>query len=123
MASIDNNVVVNEKSDTDDFQVNTLVSANQIRRTYLITFSQGGLRIFPTRQSFGEQVSTYFNEGTGKVKVEHWACCQEPHENSGVHYHMSLKVSGAKSICNKARYPSLFKSHSPQPEQNRFSKN
>ena len=41
-------------------------------------------------------MSTYFNEGTKKVKVEHWACCQEPHENSGVHYHMGLKLSGAK---------------------------
>ena len=96
MSSIDNNVLVNEKSDTDDFQVNSLVSANQIRRTYLITCSQADLRIFPTRQSFVEQVSNYFNEGTGKVKVEHWACCQEPHEKLGVHYHMSLKLSGAK---------------------------
>ena len=96
MSSIDNNVLVNEKSDTDDFQVNTLVSANQIRRSFLITYSQADLGIFPTRQSFGEQVSPYFDEGTGKVKVEHWACCQEPHDNSGVHYHMSLQLSGAK---------------------------
>ena len=59
------------ESDTDDFQVNTLASANQIRRTYLVTYSQADLRIFPTRQSFGEQVATYFDEGTGKVKVEH----------------------------------------------------
>ena len=84
------------ESDIDDFQVNTLASANQIRRTYLVTYSQADLRIFPTRQSFGKQVATYFDEGTGKVKVEHWACCQEPHENSGVHYHMSLKLDGAK---------------------------
>ena len=94
MSSID--VLINEKSDTDDFQVNTLVSANQIRRTYLITYSQADLRIFLTRQCFREEVNTYFNEGTGKVKVEHWACCQEPHENSGVHYHMSLKLIGPK---------------------------
>ncbi|CAB4038817.1 PREDICTED: uncharacterized protein LOC107339053 [Paramuricea clavata] len=90
------NSMYQSESDTDDFQVNSLASANQIRKTYLVTYSQADLRIFPTRQSFGEQVATYFDEGTGKVKVEHWACCQESHENSGVHYHMSLKLDGAK---------------------------
>ena len=37
MSSIDNNVLINEKSDTDDFQVNTLVSANHERETEMMS--------------------------------------------------------------------------------------
>ena len=37
MSSIDNNVLINEKSDTDDFQVNTLVFANHERETEMMS--------------------------------------------------------------------------------------
>jgi hypothetical protein len=37
-----------------------------------------------------------FNAGTSHVKVSHWACCKEPHEENGFHYHCCLKLTGVK---------------------------
>ena len=37
-----------------------------------------------------------FNSGNGKVKVEHWVCCKESHEQNGFHYHCALKLTGVK---------------------------
>jgi len=68
-----------------------------MRRTYLITYSQADLQIFPTRRDFGQAVSEAFNSGSGKVGVHYWACSQENHNvNNGVHYHMSVKLTGPK---------------------------
>jgi hypothetical protein len=62
-----------------------------------VTYSQAGLSKFPTRESFGQQVVAYFNEGSGKVEVQHWAYCLEPHEiTSGLHYHLCVKLSRPK---------------------------
>ena len=58
------------------------LKTSQARRTYLVTYSQADLSKFPARQSFGEQVVAYFNAGSGKVEVEHWACCQESHDTT-----------------------------------------
>ena len=66
------------------------------RRQYLITYSQADAEKFPTRQSFGEMVADEFNSGKSKVKVQHWACCKEPHAEKGFHYHCALKLSGTK---------------------------
>ena len=52
--------------------------------------------MFPTRESFGQSVSNAFNKGSSKVKVLHWACCLESHQNGGDHYHCSIKLSGLK---------------------------
>ena len=81
------------QSEEDDFKIE--LKTSQARRTYLVTYSQADLSKFPTRQSFGEQVVAYFNAGSGKVEVEHWACCQESIP-AGVHYHLLLKLSGPK---------------------------
>ena len=83
------------QSEEDDFKIE--LKTSQARRTYLATNSQADLSKFPTRQSFGEQVVAYFNAGSGKVEVEHWACCQESHDTTaGVHYQPSLKLSRPK---------------------------
>ena len=78
-----------------DFQSSSL-PARTNRRTYLVTYSQADRKKFPTRKSFGECVVEEFNIGTGKVKVEYWACCLEPHKESGEHYHVVVKLSGPK---------------------------
>jgi len=79
----------------DEFQ-STPLDPRTIRKTYLVTYSQANRIIFPTRESFGQKVSDAFDRGVGKVKVMHWACCLESHENGGDHYHVSLKLSGSK---------------------------
>lgn len=66
------------------------------RRQYLVTYSQADEDKFPTRESFGKMIADSFNAGASKVKSEHWACCREPHESGGFHYHCSIKMSGNK---------------------------
>ena len=66
------------------------------RRQYLVTYSQADTARFPTRESFGEMVEEVFNSGMSVVKVSHWACCRESHEDGGVHYHCAVKLNGVK---------------------------
>ena len=66
------------------------------RRQCLITYSQADLQRFPTRDSFGNMVENEFNAGKSKVKVSHWACCEEAHKENGYHYHCCVKLMGVK---------------------------
>ena len=66
------------------------------RRQYLITYSQADEQRFPTRESFGNMLENEFNTGNSQVKVSHWACCKETHEEHGFHYHCCLKLTGVK---------------------------
>jgi len=66
------------------------------RRQYLITYSQADPAKFPTRESFGEMVCKEFNVGLSAAKVDYWACCKEAHQESGFHYHCSIKLTGCK---------------------------
>ena len=66
------------------------------KRQYLVTYSRANTEIFPTRESFGTAVEEEFNAGPGAVKVDYWACCMEPHETEGIHYHCSIKLTGSK---------------------------
>ncbi len=81
--------------DADDFQTQKLPS-RALRRTYLVTYSRANMVMFPTRESFGTAVEDAFNRGTGKVKTEYWACSQEEHQDGGLHYHVSVKLTGPK---------------------------
>lgn len=75
---------------------NVTPSQNTMRRQYLVTYSKANMIKFPTRESFAEAVVNSFTL-SGKVVVQHWACCLEEHENtSGQHYHMCVKLSGPK---------------------------
>lgn len=65
-------------------------------RQYLITYSQADVERFPTRESFGNMLENEFNAGNSQVKVLHWACCREAHEENGFHYHCCLKLTGVK---------------------------
>lgn len=74
----------------------TLTNPRAEKRQYLVTYSQADLKKFPSRQSFGEMVAHEFNQGKSVVRVMHWACCQEPHREHGVHYHCAVKLNGKK---------------------------
>ena len=80
----------------EDFQLTPLTDSRKPRRAYLVTYSQADVEKFPTRESFGNAVATAFSNGTGKVKVDYWACCLEYHQNGGIHYHSTIKLSGPK---------------------------
>ena len=66
------------------------------RRTYLITYSQVDLLKFSSWEEFGKSIKTHFNKRSLKVKVQHWACSLEKHQNGGNHYHVALKLTGPK---------------------------
>jgi len=51
------------------------------RRQYLVTYAKADLTKFPTRESFAEAVVAEFNHDQSVVKVIHWACCQEGHQD------------------------------------------
>ena len=80
----------------DDFQSKELTNTCNSGRTYFVTYSQVDLNKFPTRQSFGEMLEEQFNAGSGKAQVSHWACCLEEHQDKGLHYHVSLKLTAPK---------------------------
>ena len=61
-----------------------------VRKVYLITYSQVELERFPTRQSFVDAVLYSFYDTP--AEIVQWCCCQEQHANSGVHYHMAIKL-------------------------------
>ena len=79
----------------DEFQSSSL-NPRTLRKTYLVTYSQANRLLFPTRESFGQKVAGTFDNGASQVKVVHWACCLESHQNGGDHYHVALKLSGSK---------------------------
>ena len=95
----------------DEFQSSSL-DPRTVRKTYLITYSQANRILFPTHESFGQSVADAFNKGSSKVKVLHWVCCLESHQNGEKHYHCSVKLSGSK--CWKAVKDTLKKESSIQ---------
>ena len=66
------------------------------KRQYLVTYSQLNKDLFPSRQSFGNMIEREFSRGNSVVKVSHWACCQEAHQDGGQHYHCAVKLTGLK---------------------------
>ena len=89
------------------FRVSTQMDNSRLpRRTYLITYSQADLLKFPSRKQYGKCIKTHFNKGSGKVKVQHWACSLEKHQNGRNHYHVALKLTGPKrlEVCKRQHH-------------------
>ena len=80
----------------DDLQSTQMDNSRFPRRTYLITYSQDDLLKFPLLEEYGKCIKTQFNKGSGKVKVQHWVCSLEEHQNGRNHYHIVLKLTGPK---------------------------
>lgn len=77
------------------------LNARAVRSVYLITYSQADLTKVSTRESFAQKVKEAFlscqpNSGSVITReqslVENWVCCQEPHREGGLHYHMAVKL-------------------------------
>ena len=84
-------------SDSEDFK-STHLSTKQIRRSYLVTYSQADFQLFPTREYFGSAVVEAFNAGSAKVKVDYWSSALEDHKDGGKYFHIALKLSGPKKV-------------------------
>lgn len=64
----------------------------QQRRVFLITYSQADLEEFPDCASFSKAVVRSF----GSQHVKEWACCREPHQDGGEHYHMAISFNSSR---------------------------
>lgn len=74
-----------------------LLTPQQVRSVYLLTYSQADLSIFPDRESFASAVCEAVSKCEGpKVKIMQWICCQESHKKGGKHYHMAVKLNKIK---------------------------
>ena len=73
------------------------LDSRALRKVYLVTYSKADREKCSDRESFSQLVLEAFDpKGDSTVKPLHWAVCQEPHKNNGVHYHMRIKMSGNK---------------------------
>ena len=79
----------------NNFQSEKLNSRTSCR-TYLATYSQADLTKVPSCKDFGRLVKNAFNRGSKQMKVLHWACSMKEHQDHGIHYHLSLKLSEVK---------------------------
>ena len=52
-----------------------------LRTQYLVTYSKANMTKFPTTETFAQAIVNSFIL-SGKVTVEHWACCLAEHENT-----------------------------------------
>lgn len=87
--------------------VDTGLETRDLRRVYLLTYSQADVNKFPTRKSFAEAVLAAFSGANNKVLQ--WCCSQERHQHAGVHYHMCVKLNRCQRWLSAKR--SLTKSH------------
>lgn len=74
------------------------LNSRDVRRVYLITYSQANLEIVPTREAFARIILDAFENAVpeSNCAVVHWVCSQEGHVHGGVHYHMAVKRSGRR---------------------------
>ena len=84
--------ITHSSTDVRELKMDSL-SDRATRRAYLITYSQVDRTKFPTKQSFGKCVGDIINNAKDQVMFEHYSCCEEKHQDGGIHYHMAVKLS------------------------------
>ena len=82
---------------------------NPVRKFYLTTYSQAHLKRFLSHESFANCVVEAFLYQESRVKVVHWVCSMELHEDDGKHYHFAIKLSENKRWKTAKKY--LLKCH------------
>ena len=96
-ASVCESNCVPDVSEVDSANSESL-SSRDVRRVYLITYSQANLEIVPTREAFTRIISDAFDNAVSEANatVLHWVCSQEIHADGGVNYHMAVKLSARR---------------------------
>ena len=72
--------------------LNECLGVRQVREIYLITYSQVNADLFTTRQSFVNIVIVCEAFTACNVDVLQWLCAKENNEQSGFHFHMTVKL-------------------------------
>ena len=80
-----------------DFQDIDSLSKCCICKVYLVTYSQVDEEKYSNRERFAEMVLEAFDpRKENSVQPVQWAVLKEPHSESGLHYHMYVKLSNNK---------------------------
>ena len=86
-----------DDSDLDDFEDEEPGRSSDVcRRSFLLTLSQVDTNRFPNPDAFACMVVDAFNNVESSRRIIQWACCAESHADGGVHFHMSIKLSGSR---------------------------
>ena len=72
--------------------LNECLGVRQVREIYLITYSQVNADLFTTRESFVNIVIVCEAFTACNVGVLQWLCAKENNEQSGFHFHMTVKL-------------------------------
>ena len=72
--------------------LNECLGVRQVREMYLITYSQVNADLFTTRESFVNIVIVCEAFTACNVDVLQWLCAKENNEQSGFHFHMTVKL-------------------------------
>ena len=72
--------------------LNVCLGVRQVREIYLITYSQVNADLFTTRESFVNIVIVCEAFTACNVDVLQWLCAKENKEQSGFHFHMTVKL-------------------------------
>ena len=78
------------------------INARAVHKVYLIMYSQADEARFPTRQSFVDAVVHSFYDTP--AKIIQWCCSMERHLNSGIHYHMAVKLDKNQRWLSSKRF-------------------
>ena len=70
---------------------NECLGVRQVREIYLITYSQVNADLFTTRESF-VNIVIVCEAFTACNDVLQWLCAKENNEQSGFHFHMTVKL-------------------------------
>ena len=101
-----------EESSSHDFQVETeppqtRVKKLQPREVYLVTYSQADVLKVKSKSDFAQLVVSQFDRND-KV-VQQWVSSVELHRESGVHYHLAIKLNKGRRF--KQVRENIFREH------------
>ena len=83
---------VSEIVDPDSIDFTQPLSPRAMRRNHLVTLAQADILKFPDEKSFAAAMTEAFTDCGREVKQ--WSCCQELHQDGGIHYHYVASIGG-----------------------------
>jgi len=76
---------------------------SEMSAVYLVALSQVRGSVY-SKKDFGEAVAGAFQNLYDSGSVKYWAACEERHQDGGVHYHASIKLSQPQHFCRERAY-------------------
>ena len=87
----------------------TELNSRDMRKVYMIKYSQTNLEKCPVRETFTEFVLKVFDSEISTMKPIHWAVRDEAHKNFGSLSHMCIKLSKNKKEMRRCKTETSWK--------------